>query len=272
MTETVSNAVAKRDTGPGAMIKQYSGDFGMVLPEHIKPDTFVRLAQGILRRDQKLAKIAQQNPGSLMGALLECARLGHDPGTDSFYFVPFGNEIQGIEGYRGVVERIFRAGAVSNVKAEIVHAKDHYRFNPTTMQVPEFETDDFADDRGPIIGAFAYAEMKDGTVSRVVRINRKYIDKVKAESKGSSAPSHPWSKWEEQMVLKTVLKRLEPFVPTSTEFRREELRAARDVANEPAAPVAAQPAPRPPVDVSHLPEAPPVFDAELVEADPRDEV
>ena len=235
MAETITKALEKRDNGPGALISRYSADFQMVLPEHIKPATFVRLAQGLLRRDPNLAKVAQRNPGSLLAALLECARLGHEPGTESFYLVPFGNEIQGIEGYRGIIERMYRAGAVASVKAELVYEKDYYRFNPTSMQVPEFEPNDFADDRGELIGAFAYAEMKDGSISKVVRINRRYIEKVKAESKGSNSPHHPWNKWYEQMVMKTVLRRLEPFVPTSTEYRREELRAAQQVAAEQAA-------------------------------------
>lgn len=256
--ETVTNAVARRDTGPGAMIKQYSDDFQMVLPEHVKPATFVRLAQGVLRRDAKLAQIAQRNPASLMAALLECARLGHDPGTTAFWLVPYGSEIQGIEGYTGIIERIFRAGAVSSVKAELVYAKDHYRFNPTTMAVPDFQPDDFADDRGELIGAFAYAELKDGGTSRVVRINRKYIDKVKAESRGSNSSSSPWTKWFDQMVLKTVLRRLEPFVPTSTEFRREELRAVQAVAAEAGQPTQRPAAPprqdREPVNVTHFQE------------------
>lgn len=265
MTEKIGAAIAKQDTGPGAMVKQYSGDFKMVLPEHIKPDTFVRLAQGVLRRDPKLAQAAQRNPGSFMAALLECARLGHDPGTPAFYLVPFGNEVQGVEGYRGIVDRIYRAGAVSAIKAELVYERDHYRFNPTTMNVPEFEPDDFAADRGDLIGAFAYAELKDGGTSRVVRINRTYIDKVKAESRGSNSSSSPWSKWFDQMVLKTVLRRLEAFVPSSTEYRREELRIAREVAAE----TAPQPSPvKPPVDVSGWAEVDDqghVVDAELVD-------
>jgi recombination protein RecT len=268
--QTVTNAVATRDNGPGALIKKYSSDFQMVLPEHLKPATFVRLAQGVLRRDANLARVAQKNPASLMAALLECARLGHEPGTDSFYLVPFGNEIQGIEGYRGVVERIFRAGAVSSVKAELVYEKDHYRFNPTQMQVPEFEPDDFATDRGALIGAFAYAEMKDGSVSRVVRINRTYIEKVRAQSRGSNSASSPWKQWYDQMVLKTVLRRLEPFVPTSTEFRREELRSAQHVAAEQRPAAAPRGAQTQPVDVSHLPEInddDDVVDAEVVDPD-----
>ena len=162
MTETVSSAVATRSNAE-AIITQYAGDFATVLPSHIKAETFVRLAQGVLRRNEQLQKIATHNPGSFLAALLEAARLGHEPGTEQFYLVPFGSEIQGIEGYRGVIERMYRAGAVSTVKAEIVRAKDHFAWKPTAMRVPEHEPDWFGD-RGPIKGAYAYADMKDGTV------------------------------------------------------------------------------------------------------------
>lgn len=267
MTTTVTSEVAKRDNGPGAMIEQYRSDFTTVLPSHINGATWVRLAQGVLRRDRNLARIAQQNPGSLMQALLECARLGHEPGTPSFYLVPMGGEIEGWEGYRGVIERIYRAGAVSNVKCEVVHEADTFRWNPTTMTKPEHEVDWFGD-RGAIRGAYSYAEMRDGTVSKVVVINQAYIKKVRAMSRGSDKPSSPWVKWEEAMVLKTVIHRLEPFVPTSSEYMREQLRAARDVAAEPPKPLLpitppAAPAPEQPANA-----APPPDDGDTPQYDP----
>lgn len=234
----ISNAIEKRDQGPGAMVQQYRQDFSTVLPSHVKPDTWVRLAQGVLRRDQNLARVAERNPGSFMSALLECARLGHEPGTDAYYLVPFGSEVQGIEGYRGVVERVYRAGAVKAVKAEVVYENDHFEYSPD-MDKPVHRPDYFSD-RGAIVGAYAYGVFADGSTSKVVVINRQYIDKVKKESKGSDSPKSPWVKWEEQMVLKTVAKRLEPWVPSSTEWRKEQLRAAREVAAEtptPAAPL-----------------------------------
>lgn len=242
-TETVSSAVAKRETGPSAMINEYRSDFTTVLPSHINGATWVRLAQGVLRRDKNLARIAQANPTSLMQALLECARLGHEPGTEAFYLVPMGNEIEGWEGYRGVIERIYRAGAVSNVKCEIVRGNDLFKWSPTTMTRPEHEVDWFGD-RGPIIGAYSYAEMRDGTTSKVVVINQSYIAKVRAMSRGSDKPSSPWVKWEEAMVLKTAIHRLEPFVPTSAEYMREQLRAIRDVGAEDVKPLAVAPAPK----------------------------
>jgi len=263
VTDTIQNAIAKRETGPGAMIKQYSSDFTTVLPSHINGATWIRLAQGVLRRDKQLAQIAQRNPGSLMQALLECARLGHEPGSSSFYLVPMGNEIEGWEGYRGVVERMYRAGAVTSVKAEIVRANDRFNYQPG-MDRPQHEVDWFGD-RGDILGAYAYAELRDGQTSKVVVVDQAYLTKVRAMSKGSDKPSSPWQKWPESMVLKTVIHRLEPFVPTSAEYLREQLRAARDVATE-----HPQNAARGVVDVNHWQEVPePVVDAELV--DPAEE-
>lgn len=252
----ISNAIAKRDNGPGAMVQQYRADFATVLPQHIKADTWVRLAQGTLRRDKNLARVAQNNPGSLMAALLDCARLGHEPGTEAFYLVAFGNEIQGIEGYRGVVERMYRAGAVASVKAEIVRERDEFRYDPAEMERPIHRVDWFAD-RGEILGAYAYAIFKDGATSRVVVIDKPYIEQVRKQSRGSDKAASPWVKWPEQMVLKTVAKRLEPWVPTSNEWRRDRQQAAADAARE--QPVAIPTAPTPDAD----PDTGEVIDAEL---------
>ncbi|MDL5205079.1 recombinase RecT [Streptomyces sp. ALI-76-A] len=233
---TVGNAIATRDNGPEAIVRQHREDLTLVLPTHVKGETWMRLATGALRRDANLRQVAARNPGSLMNALLECARLGHEPGTEAFYLVPFGQEVQGIEGYRGIIERIYRAGAVKAVKAEVVYENDQFKYHPG-MDRPEHEPDYFSD-RGRIVGAYAYGVFEDGSTSKVVVINRSYIDKVKKESKGSDRASSPWVKWEEGMVLKTVARRLEPWVPTAVEWRNEQPQVQ---AEAPALPAAAGP-------------------------------
>lgn len=234
MTENaITNAIAVRDNGPEAIVRQHRDDLTGALPSHVKGDTWMRLATGALRRDANLRRIATNNPGSLMNALLECARLGHEPASKSFYLVPFGSEIQGIEGYRGVVERIYRGGKIKVVHAEVVYENDDFVWLPGTVdthqpprwegpqQVPYHRADWFSD-RGDVKGAFSYGIFHDGTPSRIVIINRTYINKVRKESRGSEGPKSPWVKWFDQMVLKTVAHRLEPWVPTSTEWRRDE--------------------------------------------------
>jgi recombination protein RecT len=230
MTGTISQAVEKREQGPGAMVAQYAADFRQVLPSHIKPETFVRLSQGILRRDDKLLRAATNSPASLFAALLECARLGHEPGTDAFALVPVGGEVQGWEQYQGVIERIYRAGAVRSVKAEVVRANDPYRFKRAIMRVPDHDPDDFAGEaeRGPLKGVYAYAEMVDGSFSRVVVMSKDTVMKHRAMSKNAGGADSPWKKWEESMWLKCAVHELEKWVPTSSEYRREQLRVAAE--------------------------------------------
>jgi len=243
MTDTVTTAVAKRDNSPAALIGQYRGDFAAVLPSHVKADTWVRLAQGALRRDRNLAQAAAKDPGSLMSALLEAARLGLEPGTDEYYLTPRGGKVLGITGWKGEVELIYRAGAVSSIIAEVVHAGDTFEYQPG-QGVPRHVVDWFGD-RGDVMGAYAYAVMKDGATSKVAVVGPSEIKRA-MEASGTAGSSHsPWKTDFAAMVLKTAVHRLAAWVPSSAEYRREQLRAvveAHAVADEHDLPM---PAPEP---------------------------
>ncbi|MFG2978828.1 recombinase RecT [Streptomyces sp. NPDC048331] len=233
---TISNAVAVRDNGPGAMIEAYRADLATVMPSHVKPDTFVRLAVGVLRRDPKLTEAARNNPAALMGALMDAAQLGLTPGTEQFYLVPRKTkgrlEVQGIRGYQGEIELIYRAGAVSSVIVEVVRQADRFRYAPGRDERPDHEIDWDASDRGPLRLVYAYAVMKDGATSKVVVLNRAQVMQAKAMSQGSDTPYSPWQKHEEAMWMKTAAHRLTKWVPTSAEYMREQLRAHAEVAAE----------------------------------------
>lgn len=257
MTESVTTAVAKVENTPGAMIEGYRADFSLVLPSQVKPETWVRLAQGLLRRDKALARAAANDPGSLMQALLECARLGHEPGTDRFYLVAIKGSIEGWEGYKGVIQRMLRGGQVRNVKAAVVRANDTFRFDPDTMDRPVHKVDWFGGDRGTILGSYAYAVMHDGSTSQVAIADQDYIRKVRAMQPSSNNSSSPWVKWEESMVLKCAFNRLEPFVDTSAEDRRLPVRAEAQVEHQDEEPIGELPE-------SHANEQDEVLDGELV--------
>ena len=220
---SVSKAVAEQRKTPAELIAHYRNDFASVLPSHVRPETFVRIAQGAIRRNPDLAQAAAKNPRSLFVALMEAARLGLEPGTDEFYLVPFGSEVTGIVGYQGEIELIYRAGAVSSVKAEIVYSNDEFEFTPD-MDRPRHRPDWFGD-RGEMIGVYAYAVMKDGATSRVIVAGKADIERVKAMSRGADRPDSPWNRWPDRMWLKTAVHQLAKWVPTSAEYRREQLRA-----------------------------------------------
>jgi recombination protein RecT len=233
--QTVGNAVAKRDEGAAELIRQSREWFATIVPSHIDARAFVALGIAYLRKNPKLADAAKRNPQAFMAALSECARLGLVPG-DTYHLVPFEDrrnstvEITGITDYKGEIELIYRAGAVASVKAEIVYRNDAFRYS-TDMDRPEHSPDWFGD-RGELIGAYAYAVMKDGATSKVVIYSKAEIDRVKAVAKGTDRADSPWKAWYDRMALKTVIHRLESFVPTSAEYRREQLRAAAEVSQQ----------------------------------------
>jgi recombination protein RecT len=270
MSETVANAVAQRDNSPGALIKQYSTSFANVLPTHVKPDTWVRLAQGALKKGRRfennpaapfeLEVAAANNPGVFLAALLDAARQGLEPGTEQYYLTPRKNrgklEILGIVGYQGYIELMYRSGAVSSVVVEVVRENDEYEFIPGRVddrsrprwigaqEIPYHAKPggSFAReaDRGKLIGVYAYARLTTGAVSKVIELTQDDIDRIKAVNPFSDGTNSPWVKWEKEMWLKSGARQLRKWVPTSAEYRQELARAAGEaqrVASTPDAPV-----------------------------------
>lgn len=268
MAQTITNAIATRDNGPGAIVEQYRADLAQVMPSHVKPETFVRLSVGVLRRDPKLAKAAANNPAALMSALMDAAQLGLTPGTEQYYLTPRWNgktkkeEIAGIRGYQGEIELIYRAGAVSSVIVEVVRQADGFSYRPGRDERPNHEINWDLDDRGDLRLVYAYAVMKDGATSKVVVLNRRQVMEAKALSQGSDSAYSPWQKHAEAMWMKTAAHRLTKWVPTSAEYLREQLRAVQEVAAERGqAPVG---------EVLRGPEVVPDADVSIVEDEPHD--
>lgn len=259
---TVSQAVATRDSSPAGLIEQYKGDFALVLPTHVKADTWTRLALGALRRNSKLREAAENNPAAFLGALLTSARLGLEPGTEQFYLTPRKvkgrPEVLGIVGYQGHIELMYRAGAVSSIIAEVVRTGDEFTYKPGRDEVPLHDIDWDSEDRGDLRLIYAYARMKDGATSKVIVLNRAAIEKIKKYSQGAGSEYSPWVTQEESMWLKSGVRQLQKWVPTSAEYRQQmqQSAAAAETTVIPAAVI--------PEEVYADPDTGEVFDAEVI--------
>src|SRR5579864_7705686 len=154
MTEnSVTNAVAVRDNGPGAMVEQYRDEYAALVPSHVNADQWIRLAVGAIRGNDDLTKAAQNDIGAFLRELKTAARLGLEPGTEQFYLTPRKSKahggrpiIKGIVGYQGIVELIYRAGAVSSVVVETVRSGDSFRYVIGRDERPVHELDWFGDE------------------------------------------------------------------------------------------------------------------------------
>lgn len=236
--QTIGGALAVRDNSPTAVVQQSKDQFAMVLPSHMRPEAFVRVAVGVLRRNPKLAEAASNDMGAFMTAMMDAARLGLEPGTEQYWLIPRYDGrlkkkiVSGQRGYQGEIELIYRAGAVASVVVEVVREQDLFAWNPGQLDTrpdgpprwhgpmdrPLHIINWDSPDRGPLKFVYAYALMKAGGVSKVVVLNRADIERAKAMNEYSDNANSPWVKWEESMWLKTGVHRLQKWVPTSAEY------------------------------------------------------
>ncbi len=79
-------------------------------------------------------------------------------------------------------------------------------------------------DRGKLRLVYAYARLRSGAVSKVVVLNRAEVMAIKRSSQGSDSQYSPWQTNEAAMWLKSAVRQLRKWVPTSAEFR-DQLRA-----------------------------------------------
>lgn len=211
--------VAKRDPA-GDLLKSMEDEFRKALPAILPVDTFLRVALTGLRKTPKLIECTRP---SLLGALMECARLGLEPGTEYATLTPFRNtkkggiyETQLIIGYQGFVQLMYRSGQVERVEAELVYEADEFEyslgdggrfFHKPALHLPPAE-------RGKAIYAYAYAGLSGGGRTKVAvtpwwkaeELRRKY--------------GRVWDSDFEMMWLKTPLRQVQKFAPKSSELRR----------------------------------------------------
>ncbi|QDF15454.1 RecT-like DNA pairing protein [Gordonia phage Mollymur] len=221
--EPSGNAPAQQQSaGPGAMIRSRSEDFFKVMPSQVDQRTWLRMAEAAVKAKPEIERAARTDPAALMRALLDCARLGHIPGTEDYYLTIRSNKIQGAESYKGMIQRILRSGLYTKVVAEVVYdvehqaGKFHWDPNDDSQDRPKHEIDWVArsGDAKPVM-SYAYAVLRDGKATKVALATPRTIAKVKAMSRGQI-----WDKWDETMILKTAVRMLIDFVQTSTEDMR----------------------------------------------------
>lgn len=214
----VTQAVAVRDTGAESLIEKYRADLIDAMPAHVKGRTWLRAAHNALRTNRDLAAAANNDPGSLMNALAEAAELGHRPGSDSYYLVPLKGRVEGWEGYKGLIERMYRSGQVASVVAEVVYEKDVFSYSPGPGAIPVHEPYD-GDEPGRLVRVYAYAQMVSGAISRVAVLRERDVAKHRDMSKGADSPKSPWVRTPEKMWLKCAVKDLAAWVPLSVEWQ-----------------------------------------------------
>lgn len=189
--------------------------FAAALPKHMTPERMARIVTTEIRKTPALVNCEQS---SFLGAVIQCAQLGLEPGNSlgHAYILPYGKQAQLIIGYKGMIDLARRSGQIISISARVVRDGDFFEY--------EFGLDESlvhrpAEDgnEGEITHVYAVARLKDG--GRQFEVMSK-AQVIAVQSQSKAGKSGPWvSHWEE-MAKKTVIRRLFKYLPVSVEIQR----------------------------------------------------
>ena len=179
-------------------------------------------ATQMLMHNSYLLDVAIKNPTSLQLAMYNVAAVGLslNPNQGLAYLVPRrlrSNEDPKVMldiSYRGLIAIGVETGAIRWAKPELVHEKDEFVYKGPAEK-PLHNLDPFDPDRGAVRGGYCIAELPTGGVL-VEAMSKADMDKIRNKSEAYKKGFGPWIDWEDQMQLKSIVKRASKWWPIST--------------------------------------------------------
>lgn len=212
-----------------AYLKKMGPEIEKALPKHMDADRLGRIALTTIRTTPKLLEC---NVPSLMGAVMQAAQLGLEPGLIGHcYIIPYGKEATFIIGYKGMIDLARRSGQIQNIYAHAVYENDDFEYElglePKLVHKPATSS------RGKIQYVYAVAHFKDGGYQFEV-MDMEEIEKRRKRSKASR--NGPWVTDFEEMAKKTVIRHMWKYLPISVEIQQQAVQdevVRKDVTAEP---------------------------------------
>jgi len=225
--EEMQTKLAKTDNKPAKLgikgkLEAMLPAIEKALPKHLTAERFVRLAQTALRTTPKLAQCTEE---SILGCVMLCSQLGLEFNTPlgQAYIIPYEDRKNGVTvaqfqiGYKGLIDLFYRLPDAFQIFANVVYEKDDFDYeygtNAHLKHIPTTQ-----EEHGKITHIYAYAKFRDA-FSFVVLTKKEALE-AKKQSQGASSPYSPWNKFENEMLKKTAIKRLMPFLPKSIELSK----------------------------------------------------
>lgn len=197
-----------------ALVAQIRSEFqaaAAALPPSVSVEQVGTWLRWAVARDPDLLRCT---PGSIVQAVVEIVRLGLPVAVGGLtYLVRYGQTVQPIVGWKGLVELARRSGAVDAIDTQVVYDGDLCEIvlgtgGASIRHVPAL-------DHGPAVAVYAWARLRSG-VTLAELMSRADVEKIRRRSR--AAASGPWvTDWEE-MARKTVLRRLCKRLPQTPEL------------------------------------------------------
>lgn len=200
--------VTKTDSPPQALQKlllAHKGSLQKALARHMDPERLIRIAVNAMHRTPTLQNCSIQ---SICNSVVLSGVLGLEPNTPlgHAYLIPYGKECTFQPGYRGMMHLAIRSGCVKRFTPALVFAGDEFEQELGMVEkfrhVPKMESDEW-------IGAYSFARTPDGEATwvympkaRILQVRDRFSIAYKQKPDSS-----PWTTSEDEMAIKTAIKR-----------------------------------------------------------------
>ena len=205
-------------------------------------ERFLQEASFLLRAVNDTPALQECSPNSIAAVLVNIASTGLslNPVQKLCYIIPRNTKVKTKDGdkwekramvdpsYMGLMKLATDSGAVRHFEAQVVYKGDEFDFDlvdkkPRTHK-PYWT---MGRQRGPMVGVYGYALLADGTVIPE-HMGADEVEKIR--SKSDNAKGAIFQDWEGEMARKSLVKRLQKYVPRTE--RSEAFLQAVDLDNE----------------------------------------
>lgn len=253
-----STAIARPNAGPptepvAAMkhwISKSAGAFAKILPKHLTPERFLKVAHACIT---KTPRLAQCEPKDIVMALIQCSEMGLEPNTPlhHVHLIPFKNgersrqlrrdvyDVQLIIGFEGYLELMYRTGKIRSLSCEVAYEADEFDYDlgskPFIHHKPNLKIRKL-EDRGEIQAAYMCADI-DGGGTKITLMSYADVIAIRDRSHGYRnavryGKDHPWTTDFGEMAKKTVIRRGQKQMPKGVEFASSARAAQIDAREE----------------------------------------
>lgn len=185
------------------------GQLALVLPKHMTPDRFARVAVTAMTKTPKLLECTKE---SLLRCLMDCSSLGLEPNGRDAHLIPYGNVCTLIVDWKGLVSLARRSGDVALFKADLVKERDSFSWENGVVT----HGIDWRKDRGKTEAVYSYVKFRDGSEDwEVLQIAE--VEAIRKRSKAGN--SGPWVSDFDEMAKKTAIRRHSKRLTLSPEFQ-----------------------------------------------------
>lgn len=209
-----------------SQIGRMENHFKQALPEDVSVDRFTRVVMTAIQQDPELLH-PEVNKQSLYNSCVRAAQDGLLPDGKEGKLVIFNvntapkgqtpkweKRVQWMPMVYGLNKRMTKCG-IEIESASVVYEKEKFTYvlgdNPKIEHEPLI-----TGDRGKKLGAYVVIKQADGSKKRLfLRLDE--LEQIRAASKNGD--SGPWKDWEDEMYIKSVLRRMYKRLPIDDSTR-----------------------------------------------------